>query len=131
MSSVLKKYDLNGDGKLDDAEQQNIGHDILRMEDIARLQKKLLMFAFCVIVFLCISNIATGYLAVVLAKDTKVAEDGVMRKTSGGNVKTQVCLWNHMMSRQYLWSKFTFLSFFVLFFSCIGYCTKGKSLYTT
>lgn len=92
MSEVLKKYDLDGDGKLDAAEQQNIGHDMLRMEDIARLQKKLLMFSFGVIVFLCVSNIATGYLAVMLAKDTKVAKDGVMKDTSGGNVKTQVCL---------------------------------------
>ncbi|GFH61684.1 predicted protein [Chaetoceros tenuissimus] len=89
VSQVLKKYDLDGDGKLDAAEQQNIGHDMLRMEDIARLQKKLLMFSFGVIVFLCVSNIATGYLAVMLAKDTKVAKDGVMKDTSGGNVKTQ------------------------------------------
>ena len=88
---MLDKYDLDGDGKLDAAEQQNIGHDMLRMEDMAKMLKKGLIFVVCTAVGLMISNIGTVYFVVWLTKDVKIASDGVMKNMDGGNVKTEVC----------------------------------------
>ena len=88
---MLDKYDLDGDGKLNISEQQNIGHDMLRMEDIAKMQKKVIIAGCCFILLLAITNIGSGYCAMMLAKDLKVASDGVMKNMNGGNVKTEVC----------------------------------------
>ncbi|GFH44329.1 hypothetical protein CTEN210_00803 [Chaetoceros tenuissimus] len=86
---MLNKYDLDGDGKLDTSEQQNIGHDILRMRDVANMQKKLLIAASSFIVLLTIANIGSAYCAMILAKDLKVSSNGVMKDMTGGNVKTE------------------------------------------
>lgn len=88
---MLDKYDLDGDGKLDTSEQKNIGHDILRMRDVANMQKKLLIAASSFIVLLTITNIGSAYCAMILARDLKVASNGVMKDMTGGNVKTEVC----------------------------------------
>jgi hypothetical protein len=88
---MLDKYDLDGDGKLDTSEQQNTGHDILRMRDVANMQKKLLIAASSFIVLLTITNNWSAYCAKILARDLKVASNGVMKDMDGGNVKTEVC----------------------------------------
>ena len=88
---MLDKYDLDGDGKLNISEQQNIGNDMLRMEDLAKMQKKVIIAGCCFILLLAITNIGSGYCAMMLAKDLKVASDGVMKNMNGGNVKTEVC----------------------------------------
>ncbi len=90
--SILKKYDANGDGVYDTDEVNAIVDDYMAtiknnnaLIDTNEGQKKLLIFSSIMILILSISNLGTAFLAVNLAKDTRVSEDGTMKST--GNEK--------------------------------------------
>ncbi len=89
---ILTKYDKNGDGVYDVSEVNAIVDDYMAtinqntsLIDTNQNQKKIIMFSALMIILLSISNLGTAFLAVSLAKEVKVSEDGTMTSTDGAN----------------------------------------------
>lgn len=108
LSNVGEKYDINGDGKLDEAEQQlrnmdKSGRGYLTnekvytlMQDHIETQNQLLktrkvMFALlALVVILALSNLGTSFAAASLAKDTSTnSNEQLTHKSSGEALSTQ------------------------------------------
>ncbi len=90
--TLLKKYDKNGDGIYQTDEVNAIVDDYMAtMQTNTNLilsnetQKKVIIFCIIMIVLLAISNFATAFLAVNLAKEMKVSADGTMRSNDGND----------------------------------------------
>ncbi len=93
--SILNKYDKNGDGIYDTNEVNAIVDDYMTtirnnnaLIDTNKGQKKLLILCGLMIFILSLSNLGTAFLAANLAKDTRVAQDGIMTATDGTAIKT-------------------------------------------
>jgi hypothetical protein len=107
LSDISKKYDVDGDGKLDAAEQamrdmdtENRGHLSnekvykLMLEEM-KLQKKIfglkriLRFLAFVMVVLSLAMLGTSFAAATLAKDTNVVNGNLVVKEDGSLVATR------------------------------------------
>lgn len=82
---TMKKYDLNNDGKFDGHEVENIideymstlyKHQALSTEN--KSQKKSIAFGAVMIILLSLSNLGTAFLAINLAKETRVVDGKIV-----------------------------------------------------
>lgn len=88
--SIIKKYDVNGDGVFDTNEINCIMDDFMFMTqtnkslaDTNSNQKKLLIGTFSLIILLSISNLGTALLAVNMSKEVVVVDGKIM--ANGGS----------------------------------------------
>lgn len=106
LSAVSKKYDVDGDGKLSEAEQAmrnldtegrgyltndkvlSVFQEQLRMQKQLLLAKRLLILFSVLLVILAVANIAVAFIAARLAKDTTTRNDVLIVKDTGGVVAT-------------------------------------------
>lgn len=111
LTAISKKYDLDGDGQLDEAEQamrdcdatnrgfltnEEIYHIVkkqLKAKQKASNMKKVIAALICFVVFLAVSNLGTSMAAAFLAKDMRADNDSseeapppAMRIASTGEV---------------------------------------------
>jgi len=87
--NVMKKYDLNDDGKFDGQEVENIIDEYINtlnkhanLSESHKVQKKVISFGAVMIILLSLSNLGTAFLAVSLAKETRIV-DGKMVNNDG------------------------------------------------
>jgi len=87
--NVMKKYDLNHDGKFDGQEVENIIDEYINtlnkhanLSESHKVQKKVISFGAVMIILLSLSNLGTAFLAVSLAKETRIV-DGKMVNNDG------------------------------------------------
>lgn len=90
-TDVLKKYDLNNDGKFDGQEVENIINEYINtlnkhanLSESHRFQKRIIAFGAVMIILLSLSNLGTAFLAVNLAKETRIV-DGKMVNNDGSD----------------------------------------------
>jgi len=88
-TNVMKKYDLNNDGKFDGQEVENIIDEYINtlnkhanLSESHKVQKKVISFGAVMIILLSLSNLGTAFLAVSLAKETRIV-DGKMVNNDG------------------------------------------------
>jgi K+-sensing histidine kinase KdpD len=106
LSVISQKYDVDGDGKLDETEQRmrdmdsdNAGHlsnekvyrimlEQMKLQEEVFSLKRLSMVFLVVMVFLSLATLATSFAAATLAKDTVVENGVLVKKDGGGTVAT-------------------------------------------
>jgi K+-sensing histidine kinase KdpD len=106
LSAISQKYDVDGDGKLDDAEQRmrdmdtdNAGHlsnekvysimlEQMKLQKEVFSLKRLSMVFLGVMVILSFATLATSFAAATLAKDTVVKNGVLVKKDGGGTIAT-------------------------------------------
>ena len=106
LSYTSRKYDVDGDGKLDEAEQamramdkEGLGYltndkvyhifqQQLRMQNQLLLAKRLLILFAVLLVILSVANIGVAFAAAKLAKDTKAQNNVLVVKDTGEVVAT-------------------------------------------
>jgi hypothetical protein len=106
LSAVSKKYDVNGDGKLDEAEQAmrdldkegrgfltndkvySIFQQQLRLQKQLLLAKRLVIFFAILLVILAVANIGVAFAAARLSKDTTTTNNLLVVKDTGDVVAT-------------------------------------------
>lgn len=106
LSAVSKKYDIDGDGKLDETEQamrdmdkEGLGYltndkvysifqQQIKMQKQLLIAKRLLIFFAVFLVLLAIANIAVAFTAARLSKDTTAQNNVLVVKETGEVVAT-------------------------------------------
>jgi hypothetical protein len=106
LSAISKKYDVDGDGKLDAAEQamrdmdsQNLGYltndkvytifqEQLRMQKQLLMAKRIIIFCAVLLIILAAANVGVSFAAANLAKDTSTKNNVLVVKENGQVVQT-------------------------------------------
>lgn len=106
LSLVSKAYDVDGDGKLDEAEKamrdmdkDGLGHlsnkqvysvfqEQLRMQKQLLLAKRVIIFCAVLLVILAVANIGVAFAAAAFAKDTTTENNVLLVKDTGEPVAT-------------------------------------------
>lgn len=106
LSKVSRMYDVDGDGKLDAAEQamrdmdsQNLGYlpndkvytifqEQLRMQKQLLLAKRIIIFCAVFLIILAAANVGVSFAAANLAKDTSTQQNVLVVKETGEVVAT-------------------------------------------
>ena len=107
LSVVSMKYDVDGDGKLDEAEQMmrdmdtaNVGHlsnekvyqimvEQMKLQQEVFSLKRLSIAFLVVVVFLSLATLGSSFAAAILAKDTDLENGNLVSKTDGTLVGTR------------------------------------------
>lgn len=106
LSVISKQYDVDGDGKLNEAEQamrdmdkENLGHltndkvytvfqEQLRMQKQLLMAKRIIIFCAVLLIILAAANVGVSFAAANLAKDTSTNNNVLVVKESGDVVQT-------------------------------------------
>jgi len=101
-TDVMKKYDLNNDGKFDGQEVENIINEYINtlnkhanLSESHKTQKRIIAFGAIMIILLSLSNFATAFLAVNLSKETRIVNGKMVSKDgSGSAIMTEAAVKN-------------------------------------